>query len=374
MELVVAGHLLHEHAAAVVLEDDEIAEQRQQPLRRADALEEYAQLQRGHLGEALARDRAPRLEPLAPCRERAEARLRAVRDDEQLVHREQRGQLGLVGLELLPRRPDVGVLVGRVLELDHAERQAVDEQHDVRAAGALALGDGHLVDREEVVGGGVGVLDHGGLRAADRAAGGAVLDVHARDEHAVEGAVARLEGRALGPRQLAVGVIERLEGQVRVEPRERVAQPLLQHDGAVAGALLTGRTGPDVGAVRGLPAEGGEPLKRGLLDVGLGEGGHVALRQHQAFTPGDRDGIAELPRCIDPEIDRLLDALQGGCLRVAVGAATGKLGNLGDEGVVLIAPVDDDFVLVHRLPHRWFLRIAWRTCRTWYGFAWLPSR
>ena len=42
------------------------------------------------------------------------------------------------------------------------------------------------------------------------------------DEHAVEGAVARLEGRALGPGQLAVGVVERLEGQVRVEPRERV--------------------------------------------------------------------------------------------------------------------------------------------------------
>ena len=146
----------------------------------------------------------------------------------------------------------------------------------VRAAGALALGDGDLVDREEVVGGGVGVVDDGGLVAADRAAGCAVLDVHARDEHAVEGAVARLEGRALGAGQLAEGVVERVKGQVRVEPRERVAQPLLQHDGAVAGALLAGRTGRDVGAVRGLPAEGAEPLKRGLLDVGLGEGGHVA--------------------------------------------------------------------------------------------------
>ena len=137
MELVVAGHLLHEHPAAVVLEDDEVAEQRQQPLRRADTLEEYAQLERGHFREALARDCAPRLEPLAPRREGAEARLRAVRDDEQLVHREQRGQLGLVGLELLPRRPDVGLLVGRVLELDHAERQAIDEQH-ARPGGGCA--------------------------------------------------------------------------------------------------------------------------------------------------------------------------------------------------------------------------------------------
>ena len=205
VELVVAGHLLREHPAAVVLEDDEVAEQRQQPLRRADALKEHAQFQRGHLGEALARDRAPRLEPLLPRGEGPEARLGAVRDHQQLVHREQRGQLGLVGLELLPRRPDVGLLVGRILELDHAEGQAVDEQHDVGTAGVVALGDGHLVDREEVVGGGVGVVDDGGLVAADRASGGPVLDVHALDEHAVEGAVASLEGRALGPGQLAVG-------------------------------------------------------------------------------------------------------------------------------------------------------------------------
>ena len=86
----------------------------------------------------------------------------------------------------------------------------------------VALGDGHLVDREGVVGGGVAVVDHGGLVAADRASGGPVLDVHALDEHAVEGAVASLEGRALGPGQLVVGAVERFGGQVRVESREGV--------------------------------------------------------------------------------------------------------------------------------------------------------
>ena len=222
MELVVAGHLLREHAAAVVLEDDEVAEQWDQPLRRTDALEQHAQLQRGHLGEPLTRDRAPRLEPLAPRRERAETRLGTVRDDEHLVHREQRGQLGLVGLELLPRRPDVGVLVGRVLELDDAEWQAVDEQHDIRAAGVLALGDGDLVDREEVVGGGVVIVDDGGLRVLDRVAVGAVPNVHAQDEQAVEGAIARFDGRALGAGQLAEGVVDRVSGQVGIEARESV--------------------------------------------------------------------------------------------------------------------------------------------------------
>ena len=115
-------------------------------------------------------------------------------------------------------------------------------------AGVVALGDRNLVDRKEVVGGGVGVVDDGGLVAADCASGGAVLDVHALDEHAVEGAVTRLEGRALGPGQFAEGVVKRLEGQVRVEPRERVTQAPLQHDGAVAGALLARRAGADVGS------------------------------------------------------------------------------------------------------------------------------
>ena len=88
----------------------------------------------------------------------------------------------------------------------------------------------------------------------------------------------------------------------------------------------------------------------------FGEGGLAALRQHQAFTAGVRDGVAELPRRVDPEVDRLLDAVQGGRLGLAVGAATGELGN---ETTCEEADA---------------LRIAWRTSRTWYGFAWLPSR
>ena len=90
----------------------------------------------------------------------------------------------------------------------------------------------------------------------------------------MEGAVARLESRALGAGQLAEGVVERLGRQVRVEPREGVPQSPLQHDDSVIGALLVRAAGADVGAVRGLPPVGGEPLKRSGLDVGLGERGH----------------------------------------------------------------------------------------------------
>ena len=68
----------------------------------------------------LALDGAPGLEPLLPRGEGADARLEAVGDDQQGVVREERGNLCLVGLKLLEGRPDGGVLVGRVLELDDA--------------------------------------------------------------------------------------------------------------------------------------------------------------------------------------------------------------------------------------------------------------
>ena len=70
------------------------------------------------------------------------------------VHGEQGWQLRLVSLELLPRRPDSGVLVGGVLQFDDAHGQSVYEQHDVRPAGVPVLGYGELVDGQPVVVGG----------------------------------------------------------------------------------------------------------------------------------------------------------------------------------------------------------------------------
>ena len=61
-----------------------------------------------------------------------------VRDHQRLVHGEQGGQFGLVGLELVPSGADGDVLLGRVLELDQSERQAVDsdavDEHAVEGA------------------------------------------------------------------------------------------------------------------------------------------------------------------------------------------------------------------------------------------------
>ena len=113
VELVVPGHLLDQGAAAVVLEHDEVADQRQQPAPVEDAFEQHLELREARVGQRLARDRAPGLEPLLPGRQRADARFEAVRYDERGVEREQRRDFHLVGLKLLEGRPDRRVLVGR---------------------------------------------------------------------------------------------------------------------------------------------------------------------------------------------------------------------------------------------------------------------
>ena len=91
--------------------------------------------------------------------------------------------------------------------------------------------------------------------------------------------------RALVPRQLADRRRRALlGGRSGIESRESVPQPPLQHDDAVVGALLAGRIRRDVGPVRGLPAEGAEPLKRGVLNIGFGERGHGELMPAVAMS------------------------------------------------------------------------------------------
>ena len=83
VELVVPGHLLDQGAAAVVLEHDEVANQRQQPAPVEDAFEQHLELRQLRVGQRLARDRAPGLEPLRTGRQRVDTRLQFVRHDER---------------------------------------------------------------------------------------------------------------------------------------------------------------------------------------------------------------------------------------------------------------------------------------------------
>ena len=196
VELVIAGHLLDQRAAAVVLEHNEVADQRQEAVRVESALQHHLELGHFRVRQLLAGYGAPGLEPFTPCSQRTNTRRGPVRDHQRLVHGIQGGQLRFVGLKLLPCRPDGGVLIGRVLQFDDTQRQPVDQEDDIRAAFALVLGDGELVNGQPVVISGVVKVHDPHLCPADTPISVTVLHGHAVDEHAVEGAVA---GFQVGP-------------------------------------------------------------------------------------------------------------------------------------------------------------------------------
>ena len=89
------------------------------------------------------------------------------------------GQLSLVGLKLLPSGPDSSVLVGRVLQFDNAQGQAVREQHNVGAARIAVFGNAELVGCQPIVGfQGVGV-NNLGLLSLDGAINDLILNLNA---------------------------------------------------------------------------------------------------------------------------------------------------------------------------------------------------
>ena len=199
------------------------------------------------------------------------------------VGREQRRDLRLVGLELLEGRPDRRVLVGRVLELDHRQRQPVDEQHHVRPPRVLALRHRELVDGEPVVVGGRVEVDDPRLRPGDRAVLAPVLDRDAIDQHPVHRAVALHQRRRIHARELAVGILQRLGRKVGIQAHERLAQPPLQQDVAVVrvAALRAGLARGDVRAVQHRVAQRFEPGEGGVFDDGFRESSHVRFSKRR---------------------------------------------------------------------------------------------
>ena len=97
----------------------------------------------------------------------ADAGCDTVRDKQGLIEGKEGGQFRLVGLELVERRPDGCVLIRRVLEFHDAQRQAVEEEHDVRAARITVIRDAKLVDGEPIICLGIVEIDRESLRAAD---------------------------------------------------------------------------------------------------------------------------------------------------------------------------------------------------------------
>lgn len=244
MELVVAGDLLDQRA--VVLEQHEkaqVVEQgggREKPAHHGFQLVELAQRV-----ERDAVDRAPALETLGVGGKRAAARLAAVRNHEQLVVLEQIGNLVLVGLDLLVGFPDVRIFVGRILEFDQHQRQAIDEQDHVGPARVVGALDRELVDRKPIVRSRRRPVDQA-HEVTERLAVLLVRDRNAACEQLVEQAIGGEQGGVSEIHHLADRIFARRGRNRRIESAHGSAQALEEQHLAVIGALRRVAVGRDV--------------------------------------------------------------------------------------------------------------------------------
>ncbi len=210
MELVIAGDLLHQPRLAR-LEQDEVAQVVEQQVWGEEASDHLFQLELKQRPVVLAAHRAPGQEALAVGGERAHPRVQAVGDHQRLIADEQVGNLVLVGLQLLEGRPDVGLLVGEVLQLDHRDGQAVDEADEVRAARLLAALHGELVDHQKLVVLRLREVDEAHAVAA-LASVGRHLHRNALQQRLVEAAVVQQERRLFRSADPAHRFVERRLG------------------------------------------------------------------------------------------------------------------------------------------------------------------
>lgn len=172
----------------VFLENDEVADEIKQGRLVEHSLDEHFKPAYVGGGFFFAVDGLPGLESAERGGEGSGLGFQSVRDDAKGVVEEQRGDDRLVGLYLVVGLSDGGVGVGRVLELDDYERQAVDVENDVGPLVLVALNDGVLVDGEEDVFFGILEIDEPDALAAILAAF-AHVHGHAFGQHFVEGFV-----------------------------------------------------------------------------------------------------------------------------------------------------------------------------------------
>ncbi len=120
-------------------------------------------------------------------------------------------------------RPDRGVFIGGVLELDHRQRQAVDEDDHIRAAVDLAVLvrslDRVLVDYQPVVVFWILEIHHPGAPADQAPVLGFVFHLDAVHQQAMKGMVVEQQRGLVGAGELAEGFVQRLLRQGRVDAR-----------------------------------------------------------------------------------------------------------------------------------------------------------
>jgi hypothetical protein len=100
------------------------------------------------------------------------------------------------------------------------------------------------------------------------------------------------------------------------------------------------------------------------------------LRKGQSTAFRLRNFTAKLFRGLYPKCDRVLSITERLGVRASMRHTARKLRNIGDERLVLVTPENDDFVLAFhdQRSSKWYFKMTVRTCFTWYGFAFEPSR
>ena len=102
---------------------------------------------------------------------------------------QQTRNLRLIGLQLRIGAPNRGVFIRRVFKLDQAQRQPVDEHHNIRPTIMLRLNDGELIHRQPIIVHSVREIQQPHMIARDTAISARVFHRHAITQHAVKGAV-----------------------------------------------------------------------------------------------------------------------------------------------------------------------------------------
>ena len=130
--------------------DDEIAQDVEETRRRKHALEQHLE-GRPVRDDVTPVNGLPRCIMLESASEGTHRRTGAIRDDCDDVGNEYTRDLTPISLDLVPGIAESGVLISRVLQLQQANGQTVEENEHVGSAVVAGLDNGELVESSPIV-------------------------------------------------------------------------------------------------------------------------------------------------------------------------------------------------------------------------------
>ncbi len=290
MEMMIPRHFLGELATPIILKDDEVPNQIEEPALLEDTLNRHLQLGNTGVRRFITRNRPPRLEPFLACTQSADPALDTIRDHERAVVHEQRRNLLLIRLQLLPRRPDRRILIRRILELNHRQRQPIHKDHNIRPPIVLILHHRKLIHRQPVIALRILEVHHPDLRPRNGTVLPPILHRDTINKHAMKDVIASKKRRAGDEFEFAIRILNSLRRKVGVQTHESRSEPPFKEDVVKigVGAFGVGFSERDVGAIDRAEIEAIEPVESSLFDDGFGEADHLDARPRRALSSGPR--------------------------------------------------------------------------------------